>query len=100
MRTGTVDLIFVTAMAAGMVYFTVGAMFGETGGARIDPLNHDIDGLEREIRDLTAERDALAHRNAALAGPEIDLDLLEERLRAAHGLADPRDALIIEDATP
>ena len=95
MRSTTIDLVFFTLLAAGLVYFSIDAWVGESGGVNIAPLERRIDRLENDIAEMSAAKEALATRNAGLKGSEIDQDLLDERLRAAFGVGDPDDALII-----
>lgn len=89
------DLFFFTLLAAGLVYFAVDAWLGPSGGIHIGPLQDEIGALEREVADLTEERDALAEKNAGLKGPVIDQDLLDERLRAVFGLVEENDAVLV-----
>jgi cell division protein FtsB len=76
-------------------YFAVNAYTGNHG------LNakHDLD---RQIAELTGERDRLRHerlewerRNALLGSGSLDPDTLDERARALLNYAHPRDLVIL-----
>ncbi|MBX2857007.1 MAG: septum formation initiator family protein [Rhodobacteraceae bacterium] len=95
-RSTTLDLFFLTSLAAGLVAFAVDAYFGENGRLKMPALEADISLLQGEVAALETEKAALAAKAAALRGPEIDAELLEERLRAVHGVAHPRDVLIVD----
>ena len=90
MRSTTLDLAFFTLLAAGVVYFSVDAWLGSSGGIHLGPLNDEIGALERDVAELTETRDALAAKNAGLKGRVIDQDLLDERLRSVFGVVPSR----------
>ena len=95
-RSTTLDLFFLTSLAAGLVAFAVDAYFGENGRLKMPALEADISAIKAEVAALEAEKTALSAKAAALRGPEIDPELLDERLRAVIGVADPRDVLIVD----
>lgn len=95
MRTSTFDLVFLTVLIAGAAYFTVDAWVGPSGAASMSALQETIDGAEARNAALRAQRDALASRVESLRGPDVDVDLLDERLRATFGLGRADERLII-----
>lgn len=95
MKSSTLDLVLLTALAAGLAYFSVDALFGEDGVRHVDELRGTLKQHEQKLTALEAERAALASRVEALSGAEIDRDLLDERLRAVYGVARDDEVLLI-----
>lgn len=95
MKSSTLDLVLLTALAAGLAYFSVDALFGEDGVRHVDELRAELHDRERKLTSLEAERAALASRVEALSGAEIDRDLLDERLRAVYGVGREDEVLLI-----
>ncbi|MEO1330324.1 MAG: hypothetical protein AAFW46_11730 [Pseudomonadota bacterium] len=114
MRSATLDLVFLTTLAAGLVYFSVDAWLGASGGSNRAPLRAEISEIQREIDDLTRRHEALEAKTQRLSGlpassedasgdpnaptptPEIDPELLDERLRATLGVMAEDEVLLIE----
>lgn len=95
MRSTTFDLTFVTLLGVLGVTFAVDGWFGTDGGAHLDDLRTEIAREEARIAALESERDRLDAMTRGLRGPEIDMDLLDERLRAAFGVGREDEALIL-----
>ncbi len=96
MRSATLDLVFLTALFAGTVYFGVDAWLGASGDVNSAPLREEIRTIEADIIELEQRREALEDKVGRLTGSEIDAELLDERLRAAFGVIAEDERLILE----
>ncbi len=94
MKSSTLDLVLLTALAAGLAYFSVDALFGEDGVRHVDELRGELSKREQTLTALEVNRAALASRVEALSGAEIDRDLLDERLRAVYGVGRDDEVLL------
>lgn len=93
-RSLTWDFFFVTILVAALAFLAVDVLFGDVGVDETSGLKAEQRALKSEIQALEAERDRLDARTKALAGPEIDRDLLDEQLRAKLGVGRADDALL------
>lgn len=85
------------ALLSLMAYFAYHAVEGEHGLLRLTEKRDARAALERELAQTREIRHAL-ERDVALLRPEsLDPDLLDERARAALGLADPDEITIFID---
>lgn len=96
-RSQTWDFAFVTLLLAGLAYLAVDAYFGARGYDEKSDLELRRSALQAELDALETERDLLRRRTNALKGPEIDLDLLDEQLRAKLGVGREDERLLIPD---
>lgn len=96
MRSTTLDLFFLTVLAAGLVYFAVDAWFGASGGWQSVELRAEIERLESEIETIEEQRVEIDAKIRRLSGAQIDPELLDERLRAVLGVLGENDAYILE----
>ncbi|MEL6978718.1 MAG: septum formation initiator family protein [Pseudomonadota bacterium] len=96
-RSQTWDFLFVTLLLAGLAYLAVDAYFGARGFDEKTDLQARKAALESELKALEAQRAMLLRRTDALKGPEIDLDLLDEQLRAKLGVGRADEQLLIPD---
>lgn len=95
-RSTTFDVIFHTALLAGLVYFSVDAW---SSGQRLwSGLRADIYEKKAEIAELEARAEAFEAKIARLTGPTVDRELLDERLRAAYGVARADEVLLTPPA--
>lgn len=95
-RMTTLDLTLFAVFAAGLVYCAVDVVVGPSGRAQWSELRAEIRGVEGDIARLQTEKAALERKADALTGPEIDAELLDERLRAVFGVGRADERLLIE----
>lgn len=96
MRSSTFDLVWLTALVAGVVYFSVDGWVGRAGENGLSALEMQI-GAERDrLGALEAERDALRLKTEGLSGADIDPDLLDETLRSVFGVGRADEKLILK----
>ena len=96
MRSTTIDVLLLTGLLAGLVYFLVDAFIGgSSAGWRQAELVREIEAKQAELVRLEEMRDTLEDRTQRLRGPVIDLELLDERLRAVFGIGHRRDVVLI-----
>jgi len=88
---------FHVTMWSATGYFLISAQTGDRGLAAKQEAREKTDAISREIATLKAERTAWERKVAQLSGPEIDRDLLDERLRAMLGVAHKNDVVILLD---
>lgn len=96
-RTQTWDFTFVTLLLAGLAFLAVDAYFGARGYDEQSDLERRRAALQAEVDSLEAQRARLERRTSALKGPEIDLDLLDEQMRARLGVGREDEMLLIPD---
>lgn len=100
MRSSTFDFVLLTALVAGLAYFSVDALVGSDGVNKVEALEEELAQHESALAQLEGARQALATRVDRLSGSEVDPDLLDERLRAAYGVAREDDRLLLAPARP
>lgn len=88
------DTLALLLVASAVVYFSIDAWLGASGGVHIGPLARDTRVLEAEIQELSEQRDALHRKIDQLSGEEVDPELLDERLRRATGKIAPNDVIL------
>ncbi|MCI4660274.1 MAG: septum formation initiator family protein [Neomegalonema sp.] len=89
-----IDTLAVILMLCVITFFVVDYWLGASGSVHLRPLERREAELREEIRALEAKRDALQSKIDRLSGPEVDPELLDERLRRATGDVGPRDVII------
>lgn len=94
MRSSTFDLFWLTALVAGVVYFSVDGWASRTGDNGVAALQNQIRSEQARLVALEAERNALRLKAQNLTGPEIDADLLDETIRAVFGVGRADEQLI------
>lgn len=100
MRSTTLNLVLLTLLAAGVVYASIDAWLGPSGGMHRGALRAEIRELKREIADLRGESARLEAKTVRLSGQVVDRELLDERLRAVFGVAHADEMLLIEPRRP
>lgn len=96
MRSSTFDLFWLTALVAGIVYFSVDGWVARTGDNGLAALKMQIESERGRLETLEDERDALQLKTQGLAGPEIDADLLDETVRSVFGVGRQDEQLILK----
>ena len=94
MRATTLDVALNTVMLASLVYFAVDAWLGPSGASHWPALRSEISVKKAEVERLERRAAALEAKIQRLTGPNVDRELLDERLRAAYGLGRRDDALL------
>ncbi|MCI4665189.1 MAG: hypothetical protein MRY74_10765 [Neomegalonema sp.] len=92
MRSATLSLTTLTAIACGFVY-TIGQI--SVDYAEQSKLREDVARRGEIVDRLKADRDRLQDRIARLTGPEIDVELLDEHLRRALGVGRADEVLLL-----
>ncbi|MDX2143966.1 MAG: septum formation initiator family protein [Rhodospirillaceae bacterium] len=80
--------------AAVMVYFGYHAVQGDRGLIAWWNLRFEIERTEASLREVTAAKQAIAHRVALLRSESLDPDMLEERARVMLGAVHPNDIIV------
>lgn len=75
-------------------YFAWHAMEGDRGIVAMQQRERLLAEARAELARVDAEREAWERRVAALRGPLLDADMLDERARALLNLGDPRDIVV------
>jgi cell division protein FtsB len=76
-------------------YFAVNAFTGNHGlRAQLD-LDQQMTAMQQELSELKAEHAVWERRVSLLRSDRIDPDMLDERVRAMLGYADPRDLILL-----
>ncbi len=78
-----------------LVYLIYYGIQGDRGLLAWIQSGQDVVVAEQKLALQRAERDTLAQRVALLRPEGLDLDLLDERVRAVLNLADPNDIIIL-----
>jgi cell division protein FtsB len=81
-----------------LVYLVYYGVQGDRGLLAWIQRGQDIAEAEQKLAVQKAERDALAHRVALLRPESLDLDLLDERVRAVLNLVGHDDVVLLEIA--
>lgn len=91
----SVIVYFILMVAAGL-YFAFAAVQGPSGILQRVQLEAEIQDLIAERETLQAEVDRMANLTRRLSDEFLDLDLLDERARAALGLIRSDEIIIRE----
>ena len=86
-----------TCLAA---YFIFYLLQGDRGLISLFRLKRQVATAEATLAEEQAKRDRLSERVDHLRPESLDIDMLDERARAALGYANPGDIVIPVDATP
>ncbi len=79
-----------------LVYLIYFGIQGDRGLLAWIQRGHDVVVAEQKLLAQRAQRDALAHRVSLLHPESLDLDLLDERVRAVLNFAGPEDIILLE----
>jgi len=79
-----------------LVYLIYLGIQGDRGLLAWIQRGQDIFVAEQRLAGLQIQADALAHRITLMHPKSLDLDLLEERVRAVLNLAGPDDIILLE----
>ncbi len=79
-----------------LVYLIYYGVQGDRGLLAWIQRGQDVVAAEQKLTAQRAERDALAHRVVLMQPESLDLDLLDERVRAVLNLAGPEDIILLE----
>lgn len=82
---------------AAMAFFAHAALFDPHGLRRLLSIQAALAEREAELERLTAERQKKEHQVRLLSPDSLDPDLLDERARAALGLARPDEIVIFKE---
>jgi cell division protein FtsB len=77
-----------------VAYFAWHATQGELGIVAMHQREQLLAEARAELARAEAERDAWERRVAALRGPRLDADMLDERARAMLNLGDPHELIV------
>lgn len=75
-------------------YFVHAAIWSDTGYFALQERRQSITALTSELETATDEVARLADRTRRLSADSVDLDLLDERLRATLGYARPDEEVL------
>lgn len=95
-RPLTWDFVLLTLLLTGLAYFAVNAFWMEGGFSGKAELEQRRSAAQGTVSALEARRKELEARVKALAGPEVDRDLLDEQARAKLGYGRGDDVLLAE----
>lgn len=79
---------------AVLVYIGFHAIQGDRGLIAYLQLTSELDKAKAVFDGVSAERAVLEHRTSLLRPEKLDLDMLDERVRAVLLYVDPRDVII------
>ena len=79
-----------------LVYLGYYGVQGDRGLLAWMQRGQEVAAAERNLAAERTERDALAHRVAMLRPESLDLDLLDERVRAVLNLVKPGEIILME----
>jgi cell division protein FtsB len=88
------DAIFIAAAAGVGGYFFYAATAGDYGAAARAEIKIKEDALRSEAAGLRLSADALANKTHRLSDEYLDLDLLDEEIRAVLGYIGPNDYVL------
>lgn len=77
-----------------VAYFAWHAMEGDRGIVAMQQRERLLAEARAELARVDTERETWERRVAALRGPLLDADMLDERARALLNLGDPRDIVV------
>src|SRR5262249_49303909 len=80
--------------AALVAYFGYHAVQGDRGLVAWWKLRYELEQVQAEHQDTSAQRDALEHRVSLLRPESLDPDMLEERARIMLGFVHPDDRIV------
>ena len=81
-------------------YFAYHAVYGRHGFISWLDIQNRIDTLEHQLSEVETKREQLDRQVALLRPESLDPDLLDERARAALGLAGPNEVVIFLEPQP
>ena len=81
-----------------LVYLSYYGVQGDRGLLAWIQRGQDVEQAKLTLATERAQRDALAHRVALLRPESLDLDLLDERVRAVLNLVRPEELILLETA--
>lgn len=87
-------VIWPTVFLGLVAYFAWHATQGERGIAAMHRREQMLAEARTELARVQAERAAWERRVAALRGPVLDADMLDERARAMLNWGDPHDVIV------
>jgi cell division protein FtsB len=79
-------------------YFAYNLVIGDRGLLAWWRLNHQLQSEEAHLATLQEERKALDQKVSNLSPEHLDLDLLDERVRATLNLVAPNEVVIMREA--
>lgn len=87
-------LVPVALVVLSMAYLGLTGLYGEYGVMRLLSAEAEAEAQRRELRALEATQAELERDIRALSPASLDLDMLEERLRAVLGWSHRDDVLL------
>jgi cell division protein FtsB len=81
-------------------YFAYNVVIGERGLLAWWRLNHQLQSEDAHLQTLQEERKALDRKVFNLSPEHLDLDLLDERVRATLNLVAPNEVVIMREGPP
>jgi cell division protein FtsB len=79
----------------GAAYLSFHTLHGERGLYAWFSQTRQTTILEKQLAEATTEREALENRINALRPAQLDADLLNERVRYMHSMAEPDEVVIL-----
>ena len=80
-----------------LFYLCFHAVSGERGVFAMLRENSKLDELKAELADVKAKRESLEKKARRLADSNLDLDLLDERVRSVLGVAGKDEVVVFKD---
>jgi cell division protein FtsB len=93
-RTSYSYAVSVALVVLGMGYLTLTGLYGEFGMMRLLQAEEEAKQRTRELRALEIQQAEIERDIRALSTNSLDLDMLEERLRAVLGWGHRDDLLL------
>lgn len=88
--------IMLPIIAGGLLIYIIYHMLsGNHGWLAWRSLKKDLGIAEQSLTDLQKEKDALEHRVKLLRPETLDMDMLDERVRAVLNNSDPNDTIAL-----
>ena len=85
--------------AMALVYFGYHGVQGDRGLLAWMKRTQQVEAVQQEIAQLRAERARIAHKVSLLRLDNLDLDLLDERVRVVLNLVHPDDLILVDPPT-
>jgi cell division protein FtsB len=85
--------------AAAIVYFGYHGVQGDRGLIAWWNLRYELEKVEANLAEVSAEKRAMEHRVSLLRPESLDRDMLEERARVMLGFVHPDDRIVPLPAT-
>ena len=92
-----ISKLFLPGLAFGLLIYVIYHMLsGDHGWLAWRQLHSELTTAEKALIDLEKEKSALEHRVTLLRPESLDLDMLDERVRAVLNNSDPNDIVAIK----